>query len=116
MIRLEQNWRILISNFVDKQEFFEIPLKQVSMFPWTEGTGNLENMKENILMVFDGTFSYQKHSYILIIRIINLRSATTNPTGKNKLEAGKKGTKLIANETMTRDECFLNLHSDAQAE
>ena len=40
----------------------------------------------------------------------------TNPTGKNKLEAGKKGTRDIANEMMTRDECFLNLHSDAQAE
>ena len=40
----------------------------------------------------------------------------TNPTGKNKFEAGKKGTRDIANEMMTRDECFLNLHSDAHAE
>ena len=60
--------------------------------------------------------SCQNLFYVNVIKVIYLRSATTNPTGKNKLEAGKKGTKDIANEMMTRDECFLNLHSDAQAE
>ena len=47
---------------------------------------------------------------------MNLRSATTNPTGKNRFDAGRNGIKLIAKETMTTEECFLNLHSDAQAE
>jgi hypothetical protein len=45
------------------------------------------------------------------------RSARTNPTGKNKLEAGRKGSILITKERIMSEEWFLlNLHSVAQAE
>ena len=50
---------------------------------------------------------FNTYNSIYLWNYNNLRSATTNPTGKNKLDAGRNGNMLIAKERITSIEWWL---------